>query len=167
MKIWRYLKEDAIRLQMSTVCEPLDEGASVDRWRWQCKEQIIDELVTVLEQSARIGNRNKLVNDFIFREKKASTAIGHGIAIPHIRSKQAKDFMLGFARSEQGYDFDSPDEEPTRLFFVMAAPPYDDSFYLKVFRSLGEMLQYETFREELMAATDPGEIIRAVRSIEQ
>jgi len=151
---------------MTTVVEPLQEGASLEKWRQAGKEKVIDELVTMLEQGYRIGNRTKLVNDFINREKKATTGIGKGIAIPHIRSLQAKDLTLAFGRSRGGYDFEAIDNEPVHLFFVMAAPPYDDSLYLKVFKSLAEMLQYEPFREELMSITCAGEVIRAIRNME-
>ena len=74
--------------------------------------------------------------------------------------------MIAFARSEQGYEFDAPDNEKSHLFFVMASPPYDDSFYLKVFKSLAEMLQYEDFRNELRTLESPGELIRAIRAQE-
>ena len=56
--------------------------------------------------------------------------------------------------------------EPAHLFFVMAAPPYDDSLYLKIFKALSEMLRQESFRQELMAIDSPGEIIRAIRAME-
>ncbi|MCK4632129.1 MAG: PTS sugar transporter subunit IIA, partial [candidate division Zixibacteria bacterium] len=98
------------------------------------------------------------------RERKATTGLGHGVAIPHIRSLQAKDFMIAFARSTRGYDFDALDKKPTHIFFVMAAPPYDDTFYLRAFKTLAEMLQYESFRKELMQVESPGEIIRAIRT---
>jgi PTS system fructose-specific IIC component len=127
---------------------------------------VIEELVELLDSSYRIGNRSKLLIDFINREKKATTAIGHGVAVPHIRSMQAKDFMLAFARSAEGYEFDAPDGKPVHLFFVMAAPPYDDSLYLKAFKSLAEMLRYEQFREELLNMESPGEIVRVMRSME-
>lgn len=166
MNLARYFTEDLIKLEMDTVIEPPAEGASIDRWRQEGKERIIDELVGLLEKGARIGNRTKLVIDFVNRERKATTAIGHGVAIPHIRSLQAKDFMIGFARSTEGYDFDAPDGSLSHLFFVMAAPPYDDNLYLKVFKSLAEMLQYESFRDELMSVYSPGEIIRAIRAME-
>lgn len=166
MKLSRYLKEECIKLEMSTVIEPCPEGASVEKWRLEAKSMIIDELISLLENGSRIGNRTKLKIDFVNREKKATTGIGDGIGIPHIRSLQAKDFMIAFARSIEGYDFDSLDSKPTHLFFMMAAPPYDDSLYLKVFKTLAEMLQYESFRQELMDATSPGEVIRAVRSME-
>jgi mannitol/fructose-specific phosphotransferase system IIA component (Ntr-type) len=106
------------------------------------------------------------VLDFVNREKKATTGIGDGVAIPHIRSLQAKEFMMGFARSSHGYDFDSLDGQPAHLFFIMASPPYDDNMYLRVFKALAEMLQYDTFRRELMEVSSPWEIIRAVKAME-
>jgi fructose PTS system EIIA component len=166
MRISRYLKEEAIKLEMTTLVEPLQEGASLEKWRQAGKEKVIDELVTMLESGYRIGNRTKLVSDFVNRERKATTGIGNGIAIPHIRSLQAKDLTLAFCRSTEGYDFDAPDNKPVHLFLPMAAPPYDDSLYLKVFKSLAEMLQYESFRNELMTITCPGEVLRAIRNME-
>jgi len=166
MNISRYVNEQTVKLEMTTEIDPPQEGMSIERWRQQCKEQILDELVELLDEHARVGNRNKLLLDFINREKKASTAIGSGIAIPHIRSKHATEFMIAIARSTKGYDFDSLDGKPTHLFFIMAAPPYDDSLYLRVFKTLAEMLRYASFREELMSVTSAGELIRAIRSME-
>lgn len=160
------MSEDVIKLEMTTVLEPHEDGNSIERWRQRGKESIINELVGLLESGYRIGNKSKLVLDFINREKRATTGIGHGVAIPHIRSKQAKDFMIAFARSNSGYDFDTTDNQPAHLFFVMAAPPYDDALYLKAFKALAEMLQYESFRQELLTIQSPGEIIRAIRSME-
>jgi PTS system fructose-specific IIC component len=166
MRISRFLTEEHIKLEMGTVIEPLEEGASLERWRLDAKEKILSELVDLLEKNGRVGNRTKFLLDFVNREKKATTAIGHGIAIPHIRSLQAKEFMIAFARSSAGYDFESLDNKPTHLFFIMAAPPYDDSLYLKVFKTLAEMLSFDSFREELMALSSPGEVIRAIRAME-
>ncbi len=166
MNLSRYMTEAAVKLEMVTAIEPLEEGASKVRWLQDSKEKILDELISVLEAGNRIGNRTKLLLDYVNREKKATTGIGHGIAIPHIRSMQAKEFMMGFARSTAGYDFDSLDQKPAHLFFVMAAPPYDDNFYLKAFKSLSEMLQFDTVREQLMQVTSPGEVIRIIRSHE-
>ncbi len=166
MNLSRYFTENSIKLEMETVIEPFDEEKSREKWIVDAKAEILEELVTLLEQDARIGNRTKLMLDFVNREKKATTAIGNGIAIPHIRSLQAKEFMIGFARSTEGYEFDSLDGKLSHLFFVMAAPPYEDQLYLKVFKALAEALQYESFRDELMNIQSPGELIRAFRSME-
>ncbi len=166
MNLSRYITEDAVKLEMVTRIEPLEEDQSREKWLQASKEQVLEELVSLLEESYRIGNYNKLLTDFINRERKATTALGQGIAVPHIRSMQAKDFMLAFARSSEGYPFESPDSQPVHLFFIMAAPPYEDSLYLKAFKALVEKLQYDRFRQELMEATHPGEVIRAIRAME-
>ena len=166
MNLSRYFREDLVKLEMTTVIEPPGEDESVEKWRQRSKEILIEELVSLLEVGNRIGNRTKLLLDFINREKKATTALGHGVAVPHVRSMQAKEFMIAFARSTEGYDFDALDGSPSHLFFVMAAPPYEDNLYLKVFKALAEMLQYETFRNELMSIESPGELIRVLRSME-
>jgi len=166
MRISRFLTEEHIKLAMTTRIEPLEEGTSLEKWRLEAKEKILSELVTLLEKNGRVGNRTKFLLDFINREKKATTGIGNGIAIPHIRSLQAKEFMIAFARSIEGYDFEALDNKPTHLFFIMAAPPYDDTLYLKVFKALAEMLRLDSFREELMTVNSPGEVIRAIRALE-
>lgn len=165
MNLARYFSESLVKLEMDTVIEPLEDGASETKHQLRTKQAILDELVTMLDDNGRVGNRNKLLIDYVNREKKATTGIGNGIAIPHVRSMQAKEFMIGFARSEQGYQFESPDGERSHLFFVMAAPPYEDQLYLKAFKSLAEKLQYESVREELMEVTSPGEVIRIFRNI--
>ena len=164
MNLARYLTEERIKLELETVIEPCEEGASIAKWREEGKERLLGELVTILHNGVHVGNTKKLLTDFINRERKATTGLGHGVAIPHIRSLQAKDFMIAFARSTRGYDFDALDKKPTHIFFVMAAPPYDDTFYLRAFKTLAEMLQYESFRKELMQVESPGEIIRAIRT---
>lgn len=166
MNLSRYLTEDLVKLEMTTEAEPKPENGSVEKWQLRTKEAVLSELVALLDAGSRVGNRSKLLLDFVNREKKATTGIGLGVAIPHIRSMQAKEFMLAFARSREGYEFESLDGQPVHLFFVMAAPPYDDNMYLRAFKSLAELLQQDEFREELLTVTSPGEVIRALRSRE-
>ncbi len=167
MDISRFLKPELIKLEMETEIESDPESQlHPDKLLWRRKEAILGELVDLLQKSARVGNPKKLLIDFVNREKKATTGIGHGIAIPHIRSMQAKQFIMGVARSTEGYDFDSLDNGAVHLFFVMAAPPYDDALYLKVFKALAGILRFDYLREELMDATSEYEIIRAVKRME-
>ena len=167
MNISRYLDPQLIKLEMETQieCDP-DSQMHPDKLLWRRKRAILYELVELLEKSGRVGNPKKLLVDFLNREKKATTGIGHGIAVPHIRSKQSKEFIMGFARSKEGYDFDSLDNGSVHLFFVMAAPPYDDALYLKVFKALAEMLQFDYLREELLNASSEYEIIRTIKKME-
>lgn len=168
MNIARLLDPALIKLSMETRIEPPADGSEkTARQKRNEKEKILDELVSLLERSDKVGNRTKLLTDFINRERKASTAIGHGIAFPHIRTYQAKELVIGFARSPEGYDFDAPDGKPVHLFFVMAAPSYgDESLYLRVFKALAEVLRFDYFREKLMSVQTEYEVIRAFGEME-
>jgi PTS system fructose-specific IIC component len=166
MNISRFLKEELIDLDFVVEQEPPPEESNSDKWKVRNKERILSKLVDILELSGKTVNRNKLMIDFVNRERKATTGIGDGIAVPHVRSMQAKEFIIGFARANGGYEFDSLDGKPVQLFFVMAAPPYDDNLYLKVFKALSESLQYESFREELLNVEEPYEVIRAFKNAE-
>jgi len=167
MDISRFLKPELVKLKMETeIDSDPDSQVHPDKLLWRRKQAILCELVELLERSGKVGNPRKLLVDFLNREKKASTGIGHGIAVPHIRSMQAKEMIMGFARSVEGYDFDSMDNGSVHLFFVMAAPPYDDALYLKVFKALAQMLRFDDFREELLEASSEYEIIRAIKRME-
>ena len=167
MDISRFLKPELIKLEMETeINNDLNSSLHPEKLLWMRKEAILNELVDLLEISGKVGNRRKLWVDLVNREKKATTGIGQGIALPHIRTMQAKEFIMGLARSKKGYDFDSLDKEPVNLFFVMAAPPYDDALYLKVFKALAEILRFDYFREELLNASSEYEIVRAVKRME-
>jgi mannitol/fructose-specific phosphotransferase system IIA component (Ntr-type) len=157
---------ELIRLEMRTVLPEEPENGSHKKWLIDAKELLLEELVTILDPAGKIGNRKKLLLDFMNREKKASTAIGRGFAIPHIRSMQAKDFMIGFGRSREGYDFDAMDGGPVHFFFVMAAPPYDDALYLKVFKAISELVSFSGFSRQLMEAEEPFDVIRIIKSLE-
>jgi len=166
MNISRFLKPELIKLDVDYRFEPTDDGESTPKSIWEAKREILEELVDLLCLSGEISNRNKALQDLYNRERKATTAMGHGIAIPHVRTKQAKSFVIGFTRSREGCLFDSLDGKPVHIFFPMLAPPYDDSLYLRVFKSLAELVKYPTFMAELMEAATPHEVLRAIRGME-
>lgn len=167
MNISRYIQYELIKLEMDSEFEPPEEDEYSKRQVIEIKEAVLSELVELMDQSGKVSNKHKLFVDLLNREKKASTAIGKGIAIPHIRSMQAKEFILVIGRKLEGYEFDSLDNEPVKLFFCMAAPPYDDNLYLKVFKELAERFEHPGFVDSLLDAEDGHEIIRAFKEFEQ
>ncbi|HVE28087.1 MAG TPA: PTS sugar transporter subunit IIA, partial [Sporichthya sp.] len=68
-----------------------------------------------------------------------------------------------FVRAARPIWFDSLDGGDTRLFFILAAPPWDDQVYLRVLRDFAEMIQNEWVGEALIAAADPGEVLNVLR----
>ena len=166
MDIWRYLKTDLIKLDLQTKIELDSEtGVLTKRRLNDGRRRLLAEMVDLMEEHAKVGNPSRLITDLYNREQKASTAIGHGIAVPHVRTYQAKDLIIAIGRSTEGIEYDAPDGEPVHLFFVMAAPPYDDTLYLKVFKALAENLQYDYFRERLLNVFEAHDFIHAFKEM--
>lgn len=169
MQISRFLRPELVRLEMTTTFEENDEEeiASLSPKRLlERKKVILNECVDLLDLSGKVSNKHKLLVDLFNREKKATTAIGRGVAIPHVRSMQAKELIIGVGRSVDGYDFDSLDGTRSQVFVPMAAPPYDDNLYLKVFKTLAQIFSAEGFLERVMAAQAPYDIIRIFEDLE-
>jgi mannitol/fructose-specific phosphotransferase system IIA component (Ntr-type) len=166
MNLARLVCPGLIRIELATQMplEP-EEPYSQERFLWSVKEAVIGELADLLAVSGRIGNVNRLRNDLVNREKKATTGLSDGFAVPHVRTREAREFILGFARSSSGIAFGSLDGQPTHLFFPMVSPPYDDQLYLRIYKQLAEAVTFRGARQKLMEARDEGEILRALKDL--
>ena len=161
MKLTRFLKPSQIKLELATKNPAeIPEDVNPQKLLWQNKEAIIVELADLLDTSGKVVKKKKLLTDLVNRERKSSTAIGAQIAIPHVRTMQARDFAVAFARSAEGVDFDAPDGEPVKFFFAVVSPPYDDKFYLQIYKSIGMALSKSEIKELLLNATTEHEIIK-------
>lgn len=164
MNLARLLKPELIKLELETTNPPpADPPLSSERVVWIVKESVLSELTDLIASGARIGNRNKLYNDLLNRERKATTGLAGGVAVPHVRTLEARDLIFAFARSTPGLEFDSLDGEPAHLFFAIVAPPYDDVLYLRIYKQMATAFHTTDIRRSFLEAKDEGEVIRAMR----
>ncbi len=164
VQITRYLKPEVVRLgMMSGHVDTIDPEKDPAKERQRLKEDVINELTDVFMNTGQVRNRNKFHYDLLSRERKASTAIGNGLALPHVRSMQPRNFCMIFARSRDGVEFDSPDGEPVHLLFGMAAPSYDERMsneYLQAYKWIARAFKEEEWLPAaLLQAEDEHEII--------
>ena len=130
------------------------------------KSNLIAELVTLLDRGGKITDPKKLAADIIEREKLASTGIGSGIAIPHAMSNAVKETILAFGRKPEGARFDSVDNQPVTLYFLLAGPVGSHTEHLRVLSRLSRYLHDETFRKALRDAGSPEAVIAAIEAKE-
>ena len=171
MHIGRYLREELIELDLQAAPEPLPDGVeptpqALERHRWHYKERVMSEIAGIFARSGEIRNEHKFYLDLVNREKQTSTALGEGLAVPHVRSMQPRKLVICFARSKSGVEYFSPDSRPVHLFFGVAAPSYDDSIYLRIYKWLAHAFSREDWlRSALMTVERPGEIIRMLKGL--
>jgi len=170
MNILRFLRTECISMDLAA--RPSEPGADeTDEQRERRliadKERVLQEIADILDRSGQIVNPTKFYKDLLNRERKATTAIAPGIAIPHVRSKQARSFIMGFARSKGGLPFGSLDGGPTHLFFLLASPSHEDQdfdkVYLRVYRQFAEMVRHEWIVDSFMDAEDEQDILNILR----
>lgn len=75
------------------------------------------------------------------REKLGSTGVGNGIAIPHGKIPGIRRITGVFARLEQPVDFDSLDDQPVDLVFLLLAPEGAGADHLKALSRIARMLR--------------------------
>ncbi len=86
------------------------------------------------------------------REHLGSTGIGGGIAIPHGKLETVKSIAVGFGRSIKGIEFNSLDNRPVHLFFLLLTPEHSTGGHLKVLAQISKLLKMDQFKERLLAA---------------
>lgn len=167
MNVLRFLHPECIKLDLTTLpSEPPEDENDVQRHKREHKdkERVLAELAELFDHSGLVVNRSKFLRDLMNRERKATTAVAPGIAIPHVRTLQVRAFVMGFARAAgEGIPFESLDGEPTRLFFMLASPPYDDRTYLTVYRELAQLVQDEDAFAGLNGAKVPQDVFNVLR----
>ncbi len=88
-----------------------------------------------------------------------STGIGLGIGIPHVRIYAVSDIVVSVAVNRSDIiDYQTLDNIPVRIVFMVAAAYNQHAEYLKLLASISKLMKDEEFRKELMEADDPGKI---------
>jgi len=130
------------------------------------KDGVLAELVDLLFNAKKIKDREKILDDVKKREELMSTGIGHGVAIPHAKSKGVKVLIGAFGRSKKGIDFKSLDGELVYLFFMLISPEEVTSPHIKALAKISRLLKHHYVREMLKSADSAERILELIREEE-
>jgi PTS system fructose-specific IIC component len=121
-------------------------------------EAALDELLGVCAEAYGFGDDvRKLVRNTLKRkaEQGATGAIGHGVAVPHVKVAGVEQTSVVFARSEVGIDFGAPDGAPVNLVFFVVGPEEAPEAHLDFMRWVATISRSADFRR--FAAACKGE----------
>lgn len=123
------------------------------------KDEAINEMADLEVATGIVNNKEKFVESIWAREKESTTGIGGGIAMPHARNEYINKARVLFAKSEKGVDYDSLDQQPVHLFFMITAPAGADNTHLQALAKLSSLLINPDLVEKLKAAKTADEVI--------
>lgn len=115
------------------------------------KKQALQDLAG---RAARITglHERQIFDTLLERERLGTTGVGNGIAIPHGRLAGLDKLHGLFARVERPIDFDSIDEMPVDLIFLLLAPESAGADHLKALARVSRLLRDKAICEKLRSA---------------
>jgi PTS system nitrogen regulatory IIA component len=126
------------------------------------KKGVLEELSGVITDQEPSLNKGYLLQVLLERERLGSTGIGEGIALPHGKVNKLDRLLVSFGRSLDGLSFDSIDDQPAYLFFLLVAPENSAGAHLQALAKISRVLKDSSFRQRLMAAKSRDEIYRII-----
>jgi mannitol/fructose-specific phosphotransferase system IIA component (Ntr-type) len=161
----RLLHEDLILLDPEPPELPEDCEPGSPRAQRIIREWWIGLCAELLDKSGKVNHLRRLTEDLNNREKRATTLLGEGLALPHVRTMQARELAAAAIVFREAIDLGAPDEEPIRLILCVVSPPYDDQSYLKLYKRLGHALKDTDLMDWLQWVEEPGEVVRLLGSV--
>ncbi len=125
------------------------------------KNGVISELVEVIAKAKGYSTQqfDEVLDAVMERESLCSTGIGNGIAIPHAKSDAVEHVSLVVGISRLPVDFDSPDGQKSRIFFLVLAPKSEASAHVELLASIARSCTSGIFRRMLEQAKDSEEVV--------
>jgi PTS system fructose-specific IIC component/PTS system nitrogen regulatory IIA component len=130
------------------------------------KDEVFEELTDVLCQASHLKVREEVLKAVMERERKMSTGIQKGVAIPHGKTDAVNKAYGVLGISRRGIDYNALDGQPVYLFFMILAPHMESELHLRILKQLAEVLQNPQFVKDLTAQNDPAAVNGIIKKYE-
>jgi len=121
------------------------------------REALLERAAALLAKRSGLADR-RVYDQLVARERLGSTALGHGIALPHARIPGLARPYAALIRTRGGIEFDAPDRRPVHVFLVLLVPAESADRHLALMACAAQQFADREFRVKLKSAGGPGEI---------
>ncbi len=133
----------------------------------QNKDQVIDELMDVLVDVGKVTQRKVALKAIWERERKMSTGMQHGIALPHAKCDVVDGLVVAFGIHRPGVDFESLDGEPAHFIIMTLSPANRAGPHIQFLAEISRQLNDADVRERILQAADKETIIDILADAEE
>ena len=150
MKITDILNEDVVRVHLP--------GTT--------KTEIINAMIDLVATQSKVLDKEKVREAILERERIMSTGVGKGFAVPHGKTDGVSDIVGALAITDQPIDYQSLDEQAVRIVFLLIGRDNMVSPHIKLLSRVSRLMNKDEFRNRLLQAATPAEVIEAFRQEE-
>ena len=123
------------------------------------KPSVLRELLHILIDAGKVTNKDDVLDAILKRESLQSTGLEAGIAVPHAKTTAVDSLTLAIGIAPNGIDFDAIDHQPSKLFFLMLAPPDKSGPHIEALAEIARMSKSKAFCSAIIAATSSQEVM--------
>ena len=131
------------------------------------KADAIYTLGDLMDKGGNLSDKAEYLEAVFAREESGSTGLGDGIATPHAKSAGVKEAGLAAMVVPNGVDFEALDGQPSRLFFMIAAPEGAADTHVEVLSKLATMLIDPDFKNALIQAATVDRFLELITAKEE
>ena len=136
------------RIRQMELEKLIDAQCVIPKLSASSKKQALRELSQCAAEHT--GQSRQIIFDALLeREQLGTTGVGGGVAIPHGKLASLENLYGLFARLETPIDFESIDEKPVDLIFLLLAPELAGADHLKTLSRVSRLLQDKALCEKL------------------
>lgn len=122
------------------------------------KPDSIKELLASISRNDIIRDQEKVLNAVFEREKIMSTGVGNGVAIPHCKHSDCKEFAIALGISKEGVDFDAIDKKPANIIFLLIGPEDQPGIHIRLLSRISRIISKDEVRQNVLKCETPQQL---------
>lgn len=126
------------------------------------RSSAVQELLLPLAQNHIIVSCEECLESILKRERRMSTGVGKGVALPHGLSDSVKEVAMVMGISLEGIDFKAVDGALCHIFVLLISPASEPAKHLKLLGRITKLLSDGKLRSALMEARTPEEVLETL-----
>ena len=128
------------------------------------KDEILAEMVDLLAASGHIRDKEAVLKAVAERERRMSTGMQNGIAIPHGKTDAVDCLIAALGIKRDGIDFGALDGQPSTIFVMTVSPDSRTGPHIQFLAEISRPLNDASVRAKILTATDPQTVLDLVLS---
>lgn len=129
------------------------------------RDDALVKLVDMAFDAGKLEDKEVFLHAIMERERIVSTGIGVGVAIPHAKLPGYDNFFITVGILKKPVDWNSLDQAPVRLIFMIGGPDDKQTEYLQILSSLTHVIKDEERRKKLLNLNNTKAVIELFKAI--
>lgn len=155
-----YLYGDNLSLSPKQLCAMLSDERVLCQHDSASKKSLLTTISQLFHHSVPTLEQTTLFDAYVARERLGSTALGHGVSIPHVRIESISKPLGCLLQLRRGIDFGAEDKQPVDLIFALLVPSHHTQEHLTLLAQLAHCFSQPTTRQHLRDARTSQQLLQ-------